>query len=330
LNATILSNCLAVFLSIAIQRGIFRITKRIILATCPIFTDVSANPGVAEESRPTKSASLRDLTEESHSPEGLCLRSFASFFGRVVPGLIQVGANTRRSTWSRVFGRQFWFQLWDNFKDVSAESTDLLLTLLVAFIMGFIYFGSILVGVYSALVSTTTVAVSAHPGCNIYGAASNWDNPSFSNVQKYYHQIEAESGEYARRCYNATGGSDGCNYFYTKSIPFSATENATCPFGRESGDLCFNGPSSALTLTTGKVRPEAIGINTPLKYTFERETTCSPLRTDGGLIQRVIDDNKISYRYFYGTRVANQFGCPSNLINCTYELPLIIDQSYKA
>jgi hypothetical protein len=287
-------------------------------------------PNVAGQSQPAKGLSLRNVARESHSAEGLSLRSLASFFGRVVPGLIQVGTDIRSPTWSRISGSQFWLELWSNFKHVSAESSDLLLTLLMAFVMAAIFFGSILVGVYSASVNSTTVAISAHPGCNIYIPDFSWSNPLFTNTQKYFHEIEVESGEYARRCYNATDGSDGCNYFYKQSIQFSVTENTTCPFRSGSEDLCFGSPSSALTLTTGKVAPQTIGINTPLKYTFERETTCSPLRMDGDLIQRVVDDkNTVYYRYFYGSRVANQFGCPSNLINCTYELPFIIDQSYK-
>jgi hypothetical protein len=126
--AGIMSNALAVFLSIA-TKSLFNIVKRLIGIW-------STNPTV------------KDVIEESHSPEGL---------GGVIPAASQVGTPTRRY---RFWLKQFWSDMWSNFRQRPYEILSLLLTMLL---MGIIFLGGILAGVFSSLVVTDSVAVSAHP-----------------------------------------------------------------------------------------------------------------------------------------------------------------------
>jgi hypothetical protein len=138
--------------------------------------------------------------------------------------------------------------------------------------------------------------------------------------QKLSYKIESESGEYAKRCYNVTNLTDGCNYFYRSSIPFTVRHNDTCPFQSEFGPLCTGGTSGAFTLTTGRVRPEVIGINTKHKLTFIRQATCSPLITDDRFVKPFLADNKqLYYRYFYGKTTPS--ACTGGFSNCTFEIP---------
>lgn len=185
-------------------------------------------------------------------------------------------------------------------------------------------------GVFSALVVSNSVAISAHPGRGIFRANGSMENPYYATMQKYYHDIEEESGYYSRRCYNLSERADGCNFFYEQSIQFDTFFNTTCPFTSELGPLCYDGPSSAVTFKTGIVKPETIGINTPLKYTFERETTCSPLRMDDTFIKRYVNKKKdVWFRYFYGSRTCD-WNCSQSISNCTYELPERYPLSYAS
>jgi hypothetical protein len=190
--------------------------------------------------------------------------------------------------------------------------------------MAILFLGSILLSVFSAWVVSNTVAISTHPGCGIFTVNGSNDSQSFSRSQKYYHSIEEESAEYARQCYNTSGSSDSCTFFYKQSIPVFTTHNTTCPFQSKVGDLCFDGSSSAFTLSTGRVNPEIIGINTPLKYTFQRDTTCSPLRMDENFIRPFIKNKTLYYRYFYGSRKGDWDWSPE-FTNCTFEVGSVLN-----
>ena len=323
------SNLLAVLLPIAAQRGLFPILKRMIrLKWSPTHGTVSG-PHQARNER----LSLGDVVDQSHTAEGLSLRAFASFFLGVTPGRNQLPTVPPGLLWSWDSMRTFAAEAWDNLKHGFEESSDLRWTLLVAVAMALFFFGTIILSVFTAWVVTDTIAVSMHPACNIYVPNSSTGMPASTEGAKYFHDVEVDSAEYARRCYNASDGADGCNFFYQQSIPFTISENTTCPFKYGSDGLCFDGLLSGFTLNTSKVTPEAIGINTPLKYTFQRETTCSPLQMDNRFIRRVeAGNNTTYYQYLYGRQTGNQGGCRPDIDDCTFELILgmVDDQSYSA
>ena len=261
------------------------------------------------------------MTREADAPETLSWELLMSTFHRIAPGANVLEPRAQRLSWSLRSLQDFWHDLWNNFKQALGESRDLPWIIALAGGMALLFFGTIVAGVLCGFVVSDTTAISNHPGCNIYTPGSNTSNPSGTRSQKFYHDIEVDSGAYARRCYNASDGADGCNNFYQQSIPYTAIENVSCPFKGHSMDLCFDGPSSAFSLRTGKVLPEAIGINTPLKYTFERETICSPLLMDNRLIRRTVrENNTIFYRYLYGRRNGKQGMCTGDLDFCTFEL----------
>jgi len=68
--------------------------------------------------------------------------------------------------------------------------------------------------VFSASIISDTMAVSNFLGCGIYiGNVQNVTTESRHLSMKHYYEIEVDSGEYARRCYDAKDGADGCNLF---------------------------------------------------------------------------------------------------------------------
>jgi hypothetical protein len=145
---------------------------------------------------------------------------------------------------------------WDNFKNRLQEQPW---ALFLAFSMASLYVGAIIIGIFSAFLASNAIALSDHhPGCGIFYPNDTGliYTPYGSTWLKYFHGLESESGEYARRCYNGTGLADDCNSFYEPSIQFSVKHNDTCPFKSEFGPLCFGGPSSAFTLSTGYLGPE--------------------------------------------------------------------------
>jgi hypothetical protein len=311
--ADILSNALAVFLAVA-AKATFTIAKRFIL-----FVDKKTPDTIAPE--------VLGAVRESHSPEGLFWRLCKLLFGGVVAGLIELPV-AGFIPQNRGFGfpsRESLGHTWDNFID---RLKGLPWALFIAFSMATLYIGLILGSIFSVLVVDNSVAVSNHPGCGMLMYNHSTD-PYVTMRQKYFYDIESESGEYARRCYNGTNLADGCNYFYQPSIPFTVRHNDTCPFKSEFGPLCIGGTSGALTITTGRVRPEVIGINTKLKYTFIRQATCSPLITDDRFVRPFLMDNQnLYYRYFYGNTIPS--ACSGGFSNCTFEIRAGVDSGFSA
>lgn len=262
---------------------------------------------------------VRKVAEQSHSAEGMSLRSFLSLCAGVVPGFYNVGKQIHTSRF-RFLKPKFWLEVLANFRESSKESAELPWTITLAIGMAVLFIGTVLISVFSAMVVSNSVAISTHPGCGIFQSNGSIDNPYYARMHKYYRDIEEESGYYSRRCYNLSENADGCSFFYEQSILYDTSFNTTCPFTNELGPLCYDGPSSAVTFKTGMVKPKTIGINTPLQYTFERETTCSPLRMDDTFIRPFVDEkNALWFRYFYGNRTGDS-ACSQGFSNCTYEL----------
>jgi hypothetical protein len=307
-TADILSNALAVFLTIAAKSS-FAIVKRCIL--------------VIDEKNPDKIApEVLDVVRESHSAEGLFWRLCKLLFSGVAAGLIELPTSglLPHNSRFRVPSRESLAHTWENLMD---RLKGLPWALFLAFVMVTLYIGLMLVSIFSVLVVNNSVAMSDHPGCGLFTPNSSegvLPNPYFSMWKRYYHNVESESGDYAKRCYNGASPAGSCDDFYQPSIPFTVTDNDTCPFKDDSGSLCVGGSSGALTLTTGQIRPEAIGINTKFKYTFVRQTTCSPLITDDRYVKPYVSDGQpLKFRYFYGNRTGES-ACSGGFSNCTFEL----------
>jgi hypothetical protein len=140
--------------------------------------------------------------------------------------------------------------------------------------------------IYIAQLASDGISLSASPNCG------KWElDSSIDILSPFSYMQEMESGDYARRCYNASSGADGCNFFFTQNIEYHE-KNDTCPF---ASGFCLEGNLPAYTLSTGLVKSQDLGINVPVGYTFNRTSTCAPIQRDD--YYGVTDDGFIEYYY---------------------------------
>jgi hypothetical protein len=130
--------------------------------------------------------------------------------------------------------------------------------------------------------------------------------PSIGNITyilQFHGQSMLRAVSYAETCYGETAVAEACNIFYNRTISYSVTHNASCPF---SGHTCLEGDSSAYTLDTGFVDYNVLGINAEQRFQFRRKTTCAPLVTNYPYLQYFRDENNNSWvGYRYGKNGAN-------------------------
>jgi hypothetical protein len=129
-----------------------------------------------------------------------------------------------------------------------------------------------IMAVYSAWIATQLPALSESAKCGVWALDSA---VNFLSVFNYMQ--EKEAGDYANRCYNAPEGSDGCNFFVTKSLDFEEKNETACPF---ADGFCLE-ENNSYTLSTGLISSKELGFNVPIGYTFNRTTTCSPIQRAG-------------------------------------------------
>jgi hypothetical protein len=152
--------------------------------------------------------------------------------------------------------------------------------------------------VFAALMSKRlavgSVVLSQHPDCGVWWFSPDPSSKSDQSTSYGWSSFgqEVEAGEYARKCYHSSPGTDGCNSFLARKIPYDKYPNNPCPF-EES--LCLEGRSSAYSLTTGIISAKDLGINVPIGYSFRRNTTCSPVSR-----RAILSDDLKAFNYEYG------------------------------
>jgi hypothetical protein len=143
----------------------------------------------------------------------------------------------------------------------------------------------------SASIVTNSTALSDSPDCGFWIPDSRAGHHKNGTYGFRYLQ-EVEAGEYAKSCYGAARGADGCNFFVSQDIPYTVRENDVCPF---SDELCLEGHYSAFTMSTPLITSKMLGINVPTGYKFNRTTSCAPVKREGFVI-----DTGDTYEYYYG------------------------------
>lgn len=276
----------------------------------------------------------KNAYQDADSPEswmGLAVRLYRQSLQSLRTGRINVGPQH--------YG---FHELWVDIKKFPADVNNNLTSdiakdfgkgTLIMLIMGVLYFGGILLGVFSsAIIISDSVALSRHPRCGMYldeadttNSSSQVGDPLYDGRRKYLYDVESDCGQYARQCYHAGDDADGCNFFYMRSFNYSIKHNDTCPFRGDLGYLCHDGPSSAFTLSTDSIKAKDLGINSRYAYTFSRSTTCSPLLMDKRFVRPFVQKHGPGgrsypgFRYFYGNRTGDM-SCTSQDPDCTFEM----------
>ncbi|KIY03497.1 uncharacterized protein Z520_00188 [Fonsecaea multimorphosa CBS 102226] len=345
-TANILTNFLAVFLALA-AKSLYNIARRILKALNQRGANQAPAPDDDTVDQEERRMQRLEVIDKSHDNETLIVATFRRLLAllhKVVP-IRPLGDTT--PTHIRMLRPEFWYNM---FKIANESSMDFLWYFIVGFGALLLYFGMLILGIMSAYpVVGDSIALSRHPQCGLVVSNDAQNAANFALGHKYYNDIARESLQYAKSCYDlgrgasSAAGGESCSFFYEPSIKYSIIDNDTCPFKIGRGHLCRDGENSSYTLTTGsassllddasKVVADAsvLGINSPLRYTFHRSITCSPLRTDGLIHPFLADDNRtISFHYFYGNHTG-EWNCTSDLPYCTFESKLFPDmnQPYK-
>ena len=149
---------------------------------------------------------------------------------------------------------------------------------------------------FAARVSTGSTALSSSAHCGIWQASQNADVVTIGRDWEY--DSETRAGTYARQCYDAQAGADGCQLYENQSIGFSEVSDVKCPF---AGQTCRPGSSAAYKLDTGWHDSKVLGINSKRRHLFRRSTTCSPVTTNHTYVRYEIDSvGERTARYYYG------------------------------
>ena len=85
---------------------------------------------------------------------------------------------------------------------------------------------------------------------------------------------------YARACYAGPSNVLECNQYPVQSLPYSKTENVSCPF---ADGMCLKN-SPAIAFDTGNISShDHFGINAQMKdrIIYRRTTTCAPIISAG-------------------------------------------------
>jgi hypothetical protein len=185
--------------------------------------------------------------------------------------------------------------VWENAQLHYKELRDFgLMLLFCLFVFATLAIGSTAV----SAVQLDNMALSTSPTCGV------WINRNLTRSMLYvWAKAEEQSAAYYRNCYEASSSAKVCNIFSNNGRLSTSTDNDTCPF---RADMCLLGPSSAITLDTGILPSNTLGINSGNTVYYQRKTTCAPVTTEGYVITQ---DNYngiiIGSRFYYGGRVSN-------------------------
>jgi hypothetical protein len=124
--------------------------------------------------------------------------------------------------------------------------------------------------------------VTRTPGSDVLVRSPNCGNWTLNSTQVILSQTVKTTNDtvtaanYARACYGGPSNALECNQFPVQRLPYTRTENVSCPFGKH---MCFpNVP--AIALDTGNLSShDHFGINAQAKdrITYRKMTTCAPI-----------------------------------------------------
>ena len=205
-------------------------------------------------------------TAESHSELGAAFAFIETVWKYLGSGCLSLpnGPTSIKQRWPRHM-KLVW-------RNLLQRPFDVLLSLMVSVFFVAIFVAESSGTILSANIVSDTTALVSSEKCEI----GSW-----------YVTSQGAAYEYARNCYHAELGANGCNFFYNQSIAYTEKHGQKCPFISE---ICANGSNSAISLDTGLVDAKVVGINSAAHLQFRRTTTCAPLRIDGEILNFTMID----------------------------------------
>lgn len=156
----------------------------------------------------------------------------------------------------------------------------------------------IVLGTLTNLLTGDSVGLARASNCGYYVLEGFELTPAVDAAQT---KLQGDAASYSQTCYGGRGNSiTGCNLFARQAIPYTLTEDVSCPFG---GEMCLLGSKGAIRFSTGPVPAQALGFNTGKYLEFQRSTTFAPLVRNETFVQQSNsgeDREFVGFDFYYG------------------------------
>jgi hypothetical protein len=107
------------------------------------------------------------------------------------------------------------------------------------------------------------MALAVSPTCG------NWMSPGITKEMLFaWAQSEEDAAGYYQNCYEADPSVQECNIYANNGPLSNRTDDDDCQF---QGDVCLLGPHSAITLDTGYIDANTLGINSQKNPSFSKK-----------------------------------------------------------
>ena len=184
----------------------------------------------------------------------------------------------------------------ENVRDEPGASGQILVVIVLLFA---IYVGLQVTAISSGFIIGDSAAPIKEGTCAYYVTAGHhWEKHGSGADHGYLNSLADSTIGYTRACYHSTVFTNPCSRTLTRTIFHNISSGSTCPFLNKA--MCKNGDSSVSTMDLGFVDANSLGINSARKFDFRRRTTCSPVLDNDSFVQsHIVSENvaEISYSY---------------------------------
>jgi hypothetical protein len=193
-------------------------------------------------------------------------------------------------------------------ENASQDTLRFYLALLFMICLAALFVSEQTLAILSANILSGSTVLSAEPQCGPWRpnvSAYDWDHgpgryEAVLHENYWGRSMEERALAYARNCYGGGEWTGSCNTLASRQIRYNVIRNAPCPF---LGEVCVDGPTSALEMDTGYQSISALGFNAPVSGFFRRKSICSPLSTNSSYTRlRLLGNNYTTayWEYLYG------------------------------
>ena len=229
----------------------------------------------------------------------------------------------------------------ENVRDEPGASGQILVVIVLLFA---IYVGLQVTAISSGFIIGDSAAPIKGGTCAYYVTAGhlNWEKHGSGADHGYQNSLADSTIGYTRACYHSNVFTNLCSRTLSRTILHNTSSGSTCPFPNKA--MCKNGDSSVFTMDSDFVDANSLGINSPRKSEFRRRTTCSLVLDNERFVQsHIVSENvaEISYSYqsttryrtspytFRERRHLNYYGLPNGSSGVSARIPdMLLSRAY--